>query len=390
MSNAVSDTGMVLPWLAFARPATRVRWAGSLLLLAAGLAGCNDQIPTQPAVDRETANARIVPYTWTVVSGFNSPRGLAFGPDGLLYVAEAGTGGTMSTAGQCAQEPAPVGPWTGGLTARVSRVSRAGARETFASGLPSAVGPDGTAIGVADLAFLGDQLYALVGGGGCSRGQLSLPSGIYQIASNGSWNPVANFTTFYQATPAANPDILTFSPDGSLYSLEAAKGRLYFTEANQKGLFEWAPSTGFSRVADLSLVSGLEVPAALSAHGPILVGDFGVLRGPTIGSGTESIYQVTPSGSTRVWASGFTKILGLVVHRGSLYVLESVTGSVFAPFTGRVVRIGGMARAPASEVVVSGLYFPTAIAIGPDNALYVTNRGFGAAPGSGEVLRVPL
>jgi len=44
-------------------------------------------------------------------TGFNSPRGVTFGPDDNLYVAEAGLGGTRSTIGQCTQVPgAPGGP----------------------------------------------------------------------------------------------------------------------------------------------------------------------------------------------------------------------------------------------------------------------------------------
>src|SRR5213082_129047 len=63
-------------------------------------------------------------------TGLNNPRGLKFGPDGNLYVAEGGLGGTNSTVGQCTQVPAPVGPYTGGFTARISKIDSAGVRTT--------------------------------------------------------------------------------------------------------------------------------------------------------------------------------------------------------------------------------------------------------------------
>src|SRR5262245_46013177 len=61
-----------------------------------------------------------------VASGFHQPRGLAFAPDGTLYVAEAG----LSTTGEA--------PDTG----RVSSLSPSGTRAVIADGLPAASGTD--------------------------------------------------------------------------------------------------------------------------------------------------------------------------------------------------------------------------------------------------------
>ena len=54
--------------------------------------------------------AQQLPSNATIyASGLQAPRGLRFGPDGYLYVAEAGTGGSNSTGTACTQVPAPVG-----------------------------------------------------------------------------------------------------------------------------------------------------------------------------------------------------------------------------------------------------------------------------------------
>src|SRR5690242_12539877 len=73
--------------------------------------------PLQSAAAKPTiVRGSPTPSVSVYATGFNNPRGLHFGPDGHLYVAEGGPGGTNSTAGQCTQVVPPVGPYTGAAT----------------------------------------------------------------------------------------------------------------------------------------------------------------------------------------------------------------------------------------------------------------------------------
>ena len=110
-------------------------------------------------------------------SGFDNPRGLALGPDGQLYVAEAGSGGRESTADQCPDCRFP------GRTVPTSTDRRRASRASIAR---DAAKRSSTGFRPASLRSLtgrasptsrssNGRLFALVQGGGCSYGSAHWP-----------------------------------------------------------------------------------------------------------------------------------------------------------------------------------------------------------------------
>src|SRR5215217_235635 len=107
-------------------------------LASAGLLACASEPPTSSrTISSSSANHVISVLTSSVVmSGLNSPRGLAFAPNGALYVAEAGT---LAQNGPCTtvvEGGANVTKCYSG-TGSISRLWK-GQQQRTATGLPSA------------------------------------------------------------------------------------------------------------------------------------------------------------------------------------------------------------------------------------------------------------
>lgn len=326
-----------------------------------------------------------------LVTGLNDPRGLKFGPDGNLYVAEGGIGGTNSSVGLCTQvlpSPEGPGPYTGSNTgSRISRIDYNGNRTTYVDDLPSSVTSPQTGSGisgVADVAFIGNDMYAILAGAGCSHGVPDIPNGVIKINHDRTWKIIANLSEYQMSHPVKNPNPGDFEPDGTWWSMINYAGSLYAVEPNHGELDKITPSGNISRIIDVSAFEGHIVPTALVAHdGLFYISNLNTF--PVV-PGSSSVYVITQSGQIKTVATGFTNVLGLVFDNSDrLYVLETNTAAGgLTPGTGDIVRID---RSGNRQVIATGLNFPTAMTFGPDGKLYVSVWGIGP-PGMGQIVQL--
>ena len=336
---------------------------------------------------------------WRVVlGGLDNPRGLAFGPEGALYVAEAGRGGN----GRCAQ--GPEGPRCYGPTGAITRFDpRTGAVERVASGLPSLATGGAFATGPHDLSFQGrGNLFFTIGFGGDPRervdqfgaaGRRFARQG--RMTPNGAWKLTNDLGAFEIARNPTGDEI-----DSNPYGILALPGKQIVADAGANALLEIRqngsvrPLARFpNRVVNVppfGEVSMDTVPTSV-AVGPDGAYYVGQLTGFPFPVGGANVYRVPASGGTpQVFATGFTHIIDIAFGRdGSLYVLQIAAHGLLAAFggndwTGALIRVAP--NGTRTELAAGALTAPGGIAVAKDGTLYVTNNSIYS--GIGQVLRI--
>ena len=370
----------------------------------------------------------------TVATGLNNPRGLAFGPNWILYVGEAGLGAGNGAGG--------VGDGVG-LTGSVGAIKGiATANPTFkriVTGLASfadpdgVVGPDGVSpLGNGDIhIIMAESTRGVLADDPNADPAIAAQFGrLLQASPSGHWRVVADVGDFDYFFTEQNKDQPWAPagqfPDANPYAVLSVPGRQYVVDAAANTVDEvgangavkiiaYVPNPLFPATPGgppvIPISDAVPTCVAQGADGFLYVGTlpfgatFARFSDPTNAQGhafwaalppQAKVYRFNPNRpnifltEADVWASGLDPITGCGFGKGAFYATEFFTQA--SGFTsGAVVRIAinpdGSAGA-RTFLGVGVLHEPNGFAAGADWSIYVSNNS--TSPGVAQISGAPV
>lgn len=312
-----------------------------------------------------------------LAGGLNNPRGIAYGPDGTLYIAESGTGGSFTVEGM-------FGPAQAGSSSQITAVAPDGTTSVVIAGLPSING--GGEVTGAMLARPHDGLLWIVTGAAwpgtpLTRTVMAVDMETLRIvhlidtfAAEAAQNPDGNDVD-------SNPVDLAFGADGSLF----------IADAGANAVWRWSSEAMMAHDMTLepfAVWNDNPVPTsiALDLEGNVYVG---FLTGFPFPEGGSRIEKWSADGELVTTYAGLTTVVDVLWHEGELYATQfAVFGEQgWTPETGSVVRV----TSDGPEVLMDGLNLPYGLALTPDAGLVVVvNSAYMPEEGLGAVIPVEM
>lgn len=361
------------------------------------------------------------PALTCVMSGLDCPRGLAFGPEGALYVAESGKG--AGAVANPAADPrcfaVPTGPVCYGPTGAVTRLWR-GHQEQFATGLPSygGTGKGNRAIGPADIAFTGrGHAYVTIGLEADPRMRTQLPllpelagfARLVHVSASGEWNYVTDIGNWQIDNNAAETDPFgILAEPGAHIVTDAGANELLRVDANGEisllakfpSRSSTPPRPSFSVDPKRPFTDSVPTSVVTGPDGAYYISE---LTGIPFVDGTANIYRLDPATDAiphtftlgEAFLTGFKTVTDISFDPdGTLYVVEYSTGKEMMLGPGTLKRIVPDKSQPTIReqyqkghraTILTGLTQAISVLAGTEGEVYITIRG--AQAGQGEVVR---
>jgi glucose/arabinose dehydrogenase len=340
------------------------------------------------------AAAHAAPSLAVLARGIDNPRHVALAPDGTLYVAAAGRGG--STCFGPRRSPICLG-----YSGRILAIAPGGGAppRTVAAGLLSVADPDGTfATGPDGVSVGPDGRVVTVITSGLPRDIAAAPRRAQAQAGELLRvlpRPLTDVAAIDRFEWGHNSDGVRGDINSNPYAVLALEDRDVVADAGANAVVE----AHGRRVSLLAAISGpgraQRVPSslALGPDGAIYVGELA----EGAGKGAARILRIpAEGGSPTVYASGFTAVTGIGFGPdGSLYVTELTTSFSARGAPGRVTRIAADGR--RTSYTGRDLVFPQGAAVDARGDVYVSNfsvlpgrtpRGSPFAGAGGQVVRI--